>query len=299
MSLSLQAYFWRAVLKRLLKGKRMSIEEHRASGKQNARLLGALPVGTTLEPVEFDGLPAEWIIPAPGGQKKVILYLHGGGYVTGSLETYRMLCSLLAECSGAKVLVTDYRLAPEHPFPAALDDALKAYGWLLANGCAAEDILIAGDSAGGGLSIATTLALRDQQIALPAGVMCFSPWTDLALRGQTHTTRAKSEVVLNTDVLREWSLAYTTEANFDNPLVSPVYGNFNGFPPLFIQVGSDEILLDDALLLAETARSAGVKVELNIWNGMWHVWQALGKMIPENHSTFDEIGVFAKRTLKI
>jgi len=210
-----------------------------------------------------------------------------------------MLCGLLVECAGAMVLVPEYRLAPEHPFPAALDDAVKAYHWLLANTCAAEDILIAGDSAGRGLSIATTLVLREQQIALSAGVMCFSPWADLALRGQTHTTKARSEVVLNTDVLREWSLAYTIDANLDNPLVSPVHGNFEGFPPLFIQVGSDEILLDDAFLLAETARSAGVKVELKIWNGMWHVWQALGRMIPENRPTFDEMGVFAKSVLKI
>ena len=220
--------------------------------------------------------------------------MHGGGYVTGSIEDHRMMCGLLANATGTKVLIPEYRLAPEHPFPAALDDALKVYQWLLDQGYSSANMIIAGDSAGGGLSVATVLALKEKSGSLPAAVVCLSPWADLALTGQSHTTKAKAEAVLRKDVLHEWALCYTDESNLTNPLVSPVHGDFHGFPPLLIQVGSEEILLDDSNLLAEKAKSAGVDVTLKIWDGMWHVWQALGDLIPENKKTFEEIGQFVQ-----
>ncbi len=294
MSLSLRSRFWRAVLRKTLKEQSLSVAGYRVQGEKSAQWLGKVPKDVRVESINLDGLPADWLIPADADPKKVILYLHGGGYVTGSIQSYRMMCAMLAKAAGAKVLLPRYRLAPEQPFPAALEDALTAYRWLLAQGC---NVIVAGDSAGGGLSLVTTLALRDANDPLPAAVICLSPWADLTLKGQTHVTQAKAEAVLKTSVLKEWALCYTAEANLINPLVSPVYADFHGFPPLFIQVGSDEILLDDSRLLAEKASAAGVDVTLKIWAGMWHVWQMLGDFIPENKKAFEEIGQFVRGQL--
>jgi epsilon-lactone hydrolase len=294
MSISCRGRFWRTVLRRIFKNQNLSIAEHRASDLKNSRLMGGIPKTVKAGKIDIDGIQAEWIIPLNAHLERVILYLHGGGYVIGSIETYRMLCSLLAYYTGVKVLVPDYRLAPENPFPAALDDALKVYCWLLEQGFSPANIIICGDSAGGGLSVATVLALKEKSESLPAAVVCLSPWADLMLKNETHITKAKAEVILRTDVLREWALCYTNESNLSNPLVSPIYADFHGFPPLLIQVGSDEILLGDSILLAEKAQAGGVQVKLKIWDGMWHVWQTLGNLIPENKTAFEEIDQFVR-----
>ena len=297
MSISFKSRFWRTILRATFKNKKLSIAELRANGVKNSKMLGEVSKNITVEKINMEGIQAEWLIPFPSSahSEKVILYLHGGGYVTGSIEDHRMMCGLLANATDAKVLLPEYRLAPEHPFPAALDDALKVYQWLLDQGYSSANMIIAGDSAGGGLSVATVLALKEKSGSLPAAVVCLSPWADLALTGQSHTTKAKAEAILNKDVLHEWALCYTDESNLTNPLVSPIHGDFHGFPPLLIQVGSEEILLDDSTLLVEKAKSAGVHVTLKIWDGMWHVWQALGDLIPENKKTFEEIGQFVQR----
>ena len=297
MSISFKSRFWRTILRATFKNKKLSIAELRANGVKNSKMLGEVSKNITVEKINMEGIQAEWLIPFSSSTRseKVILYLHGGGYVTGSIEDHRMMCGLLANATGTKVLIPEYRLAPEHPFPAALDDALKVYQWLLDQGYSSANMIIAGDSAGGGLSIATVLALKEKSGSLPAAVVCLSPWADLALTGQSHTTKAKAEAILNKDVLHEWALCYTDESNLTNPLVSPIHGDFHGFPPLLIQVGSEEILLDDSTLLVEKAKSAGVHVTLKIWDGMWHVWQALGDLIPENKKTFEEIGQFVQR----
>ena len=297
MSISFKSRFWRTILRAIFKNKKLSIAELRANGVKNSKMLGEVSKNITIEKINMEGIQAEWLIPFPSSahSEKVILYLHGGGYVTGSIEDHRMMCGLLANATGVKVLIPEYRLAPEHPFPAALDDALKVYQWLLDQGYSSTNMIIAGDSAGGGLSIATVLALKEKSGSLPAAVVCLSPWADLALTGQSHTTKARAEAILRKETLHEWALCYTDESNLTNPLVSPVYGDFHGFPPLLIQVGSEEILLDDSILLAEKAKSAGVDVTLKIWDGMWHVWQALGDLIPENKKTFEEIGQFVQR----
>ena len=292
MSISLRSRFWRALLRAAFKERRLSIPELRANGVKNSKMLGGVSKGMKIEKVDIDGIQVEWLIPVNASHEKVILYLHGGGYVTGSIEDHRMMCGLLANSTEAKVLSPEYRLAPEHPFPAALDDSLKVYQWLLDQGYLSKNIIVAGDSAGGGLSVATVLALKERSGSLPAAVVCLSPWVDLTLKGQSHTTKAKAEAMLQTDVLREWALCYTDESNLINPLVSPIYGDFHGFPPLLIQVGSEEILLDDSIMLTEKARADGVDVTLKVWDGMWHVWQALGDLIPENKKTFEEIGEF-------
>ena len=297
MSISFKSRFWRTILRATFKNKKLSIAELRANGVKNSKMLGEVSKNITVEKINMEGIQAEWLIPFPSSahSEKVILYLHGGGYITGSIEDHRMMCGLLANATETKVLIPEYRLAPEHPFPAALDDALKVYQWLLDQGYSSTNMIIAGDSAGGGLSVATVLALKEKSGSLPAAVVCLSPWADLALTGQSHTTKAKAEAILNKDVLHEWALCYTDESNLTNPLVSPIHGDFHGFPPLLIQVGSEEILLDDSILLAEKAKSAGVDVTLKIWDGMWHVWQALGDLIPENKKTFEEIGQFVQR----
>jgi len=294
MSISLRSRFWRALLRTVFKNQHLSIPDLRANGVKNSKMLGSVSKGMKIEKVDdIDGIQAEWLIPVNASHEKVVLYLHGGGYVTGAIEGHRMMCGLLANSTDTKVLIPEYRLAPENRFPAALDDALKVYQWLLDQGYSSSNIIVAGDSAGGGLSIATVLALKERSGSLPAAVMCLSPWVDLALTGRSHSTKAKAEAMLQTDILREWALCYTDESNLTNPLVSPIYGDFHGFPPLLIQVGSEEILLDDSILLAEKAKADGVEVSLKVWDGMWHVWQLLGELIPENKKTFEEIGEFA------
>jgi acetyl esterase/lipase len=204
------------------------------------------------------------------------------------------MCILMAQTLRVNVLLPAYRLSPEHPFPAALDDVLKIYRWLLSQGYPSKDILIAGDSAGGGLCVASVLALREQGDELPAAVICLSPWVDLTMQGRSHITNSKTEAMLNADSLREWALAYTGEQNFRNPLVSPIFADFHNFPPLLIQVSGDEVLLDDAIALAEKAKSAGVDVSLKVWDGMWHVWQVIGDSIPESKIAFEEVGEFVR-----
>jgi acetyl esterase/lipase len=292
MTLSLKSRFWRFVLRTIFQGQRLTIEQNRARTAQIARWMGRVPKDVKADSVDLDGLRAAKIRPASADNNKYILYLHGGGYVTGSVDSYLIMCSQMAQSLKMTFLLLEYRLAPENPFPAALEDALKAYRWLLANGTSPRDIIISGDSAGGGLSIATALALRDAVESVPAAVICISPWADLTHRGQSHIIKAESEAVLKTEVLKEWALAYTDESNLTNPLVSPVYADFHGFPPLLILVGSEEILLDDALMLAEKAKADGVDVTLKVWDGIWHVWPALGNLIPESRQAFEEMGLF-------
>lgn len=294
MSLSLRSRFWRFLLRKIFKEQRLTIEQNRARDAKTARFMGRIPMGMKIERTEVDGLPVAWVRPTGADRNKALLFLHGGGYVTGSVESHLMMCIPMAQILKMNILVPEYRLAPEHPFPAALEDALKAYRWLLAQGCQPADIILSGDSAGGGLSLATALALRNAREPLPAAVVCMSPWADLTHQGKSHVTKSDAEVILKTDVLKAWALCYTDESNLTNPLVSPVYADFHGFPPLLIQVGSEEILLDDARMVADKARADGAEVDLKIWEGMWHVWQALGDLLPENEKAFEEVGEFVR-----
>lgn len=291
MEISLRARFWRIILRKIFKERGLTIEQNRSQGAQLARYL-RIPRDVTVESLVINGLPAAWIRPAGVDSDRVLLHLHGGGYVTGSIDSHLMMCVPMAQTLETNILLPAYRLAPEHPFPAALDDALETYRWLLAQGFQAQNIVISGDSAGGGLSLATALALRDAGEPLPAAVVCLSPWVDLTNSGQSHITKANVEPVLKTDELKEWAACYSGTANLENPLVSPIYADFHGFPPLLIQVGSDEILLDDAKTLAHKARADGVDVAISVWEGLWHVWPSLGSLIPESKLAFEEIGRF-------
>ena len=288
---SIRARFWKMLIRRMF-GKRMGIEEYRALTDQNARFSNRLPKDVKVDRFEADGIPAAWISPSNADADKVIVHFHGGGYVTGGIDSHLMMGIPMAQALRIKILLFDYRLAPEHPFPAALQDGLKIYRWLLEQGYQARDIILSGDSAGSGLALATTLSLQDTNEPLPSAVICISPWVDLAHTGDSHATNADTDVVLTTDVLAEWASAYTDESILKNPLVSPLYADFHGFPPMFIQTDSSEILFDDAKRLADKARVDGVDVTLKVWNGLWHAWHAMGGLIPESKKAFEEIGQF-------
>jgi epsilon-lactone hydrolase len=275
-----------------------SVERER-QGMEQAAKLAWLPRGTQVKQVTVGGVPAEWVTAEGAAPDRIMVYLHGGSYSAGSPRTHRALVARLSRATGATGVVLDYGLAPERPFPAAVVDTLAAYRWLLQNGTRPEHIVLAGDSAGGGLALAVALALRDGGSPLPAGIVCLSPWTDLAGTGASLKTRAKADPWLNPDGVVPEANRYLAGASPQNPLASPYYGNPRGLPPIFIQVGDDEILLDDATRMAERARAAGVETTLEVWPGMWHVWQAFTPYIPEARQAIERIGAWVRKRLAI
>lgn len=234
-----------------------------------------LPEDYSLELLEVDGIAMEWVQEKGVEQERVILQLHGGAYTRSLADngaTYRRAAVQYARLSGAAVLTVDYRVAPEYPYPAALEDALLAYGWLLGQGYAPDRIIIAGDSAGGGLTLALGLYLRDNGLPLPAGLITMSAWTDLNYR--------------------RWTPAYVGDHPADHPYISPIYGEYTGFPPMLMQAGGDEILLKDTLAVARKAEEAGATVQQTTYPGMFHVFQMLFPKLPEANSAWDEVEAF-------
>lgn len=253
-----------------------------------------VPNDVKSEPVDAGGVPGEWI-SAPGADaQRVIYYLHGGGYAMGSINTHREMVSRLSRAAGARALAIDYRLAPENPFPAAVDDAVAAYCWLLSTGVEPSRLVIAGDSAGGGLTVATMVALRDAGEPLPAAAVCLSPWVDMEGLGESMTTRAEADPMVRRADLLEGAKAYLGGADPRTPLAAPLYVDLKGLPPLLIQVGGAETLLDDATRLADRAKSAGVDVALEVWEEMIHVWQYVAAVLPEGQQAIDRIGEFIR-----
>jgi acetyl esterase/lipase len=256
-----------------------------------------VPPETKTQPVDAGGVRAEWIWRPESDADRAILYLHGGGYAIGSIATHRYLMQGISRTSGARVLGIDYRLAPENPFPAAVEDAVTAWKWLLAQGLDPKRCAIGGDSAGGGLTLATLVALRDRGIALPGAAVLLSPWTDLAGTGASVKTKAAEDPMVNEAGLKMMAQAYLASADARDPLASPLYAKLSGLPPLLIQVGSAEILLDDATRVTERARAAGVEVVLEPWEDMIHVFQAF-PMLAEAGQAIEKIGSFVRsRTL--
>lgn len=245
-----------------------------------------------------NGLNSEWLTPKGSPDDKLLLYLHGGAYIMGNCATHRQMVSYIAKYSGIKALLPEYRLAPEHPFPAAIEDAVGLYRSVLADGYAAENIVIAGDSAGGGLTMATLLWLRDAGDPLPAAVCLLSPWLDLASTGESMTTRAKKDPWFQPEDMPVVAAYYCNDDEFKNPLASPVYADLSGLPPMYIQVGEDEILLSDSTRAAEKVKAAGGEVEIEIWPGMWHVFQAFLHQVPESKKAVKKIGKFVQGILK-
>jgi len=249
------------------------------------------------EPVSAGGVKAEWI-SAPGAiPGRVVLYLHGGGYVVGSIKTHRDLMGRVARAAKARVLGLDYRLAPEHPFPAAVDDSVAAYRWMLQQDLSPSRIAVAGDSAGGGLVVATLVAIRDAKLPMPATGVCLSPWVDLEGIGESMKTRAHADPVVQREGLTQMAAAYLGGKDARTPLAAPLYADLKGLPPLLIQVGDAETLLDDSNRLAQRARAAGVEVKLEVWPEMIHVFQLFAGFLPEGQQAVDGIGQYLGQQL--
>jgi monoterpene epsilon-lactone hydrolase len=267
----------------------------RRSGMDEVALPMAADVSAT--PVDVDGMGAEWVTAAGTDARRVVLYLHGGGYVMGSLATHRKLAGDVARAADARVLLLDYRLAPEAPYPAAVEDAARAYRWLLANGVAPGAIAIAGDSAGGGLTMATLLALRDDGVPLPAAAVVISPWADLTLEAASLERCAALDPIVSGADLKRYRDWYLDGADSRDPLASPAHADLTGLPPILVHVGASEVLVDDAVLLAERGRTAGVDITLETWPDMVHVWHVFAGRVPEATAAVDRIGEFLRAHL--
>jgi monoterpene epsilon-lactone hydrolase len=276
----------------------VSVELSRAGMEQWSTVFTP-PLGARFQARDIDGVPGEWSGTSETNMDHVVLYFHGGGYVAGSINSHRGCGAWISQASKARVLIIDYRLAPEHPFPAALDDAMKVYHWLTTNQrILPEDLVIAGDSAGGGLALAVLLKLRDEQTALPAAAVCLSPWTDLALSGQSLVEKAEIDVIVSLEALEKFSKFYLKDTDPTHPLASPLYADLQGLPPLFIQVGTAEIILDDSLRFAERAKAAGVEVTLDVWEDMPHIFALFAAITPEGKEGVQRIGYFIQQQFK-
>jgi epsilon-lactone hydrolase len=246
--------------------------------------------------VTAGGVDAEWIVPADAPSDKAILYFHGGGFRLGSVASHRDLIARIAEASGCRVLAINYRLAPEHRFPAALEDALAAFTWLREQGFKPQDIALAGDSAGGNLVLALMLSLRDRGQPLAAAAALMSPWTDLAASGESYQSRATADPIHQRSMMLALAKNFLGDGDIRNPLASPLYADFSGLPPLLIQVGDRETVRDDATMLAAKAKAAGVEAALQVWDGMIHVFQMFPE-IPEAREAVASIAAFLRRHL--
>ena len=249
------------------------LEKHRQSQDHLGSILGNTR-DINYREIDIDGTYAEWVSVNRVHMKKyVILHCHGGGYSTGSSLYARTLTSKLAASTSMDVLCFDYRLAPEHPYPAATEDAMKVWNYLMLLGYGARDIILTGDSAGGNLALALTLKLKEEGRLLPRGIVLMSPWTDLTSSGESFTEKAEVDPVLNSDYINRMIQAYADGQDLKNPMISPLFGDFKGFPPVYIQVGENEILLSDSLRLHRAFVKANVSVKLDTYRGMWHVFQ--------------------------
>lgn len=266
--------------------------------EKTARTLLVKARGVDREEAQLAGVDVDWLKPKDARQDKVLFYLHGGAYVLGSRRTHRQLVSHMAREAGIIAVVPEYRLAPEHPFPAGIDDAVAVYRALLEQGYKPEDIVISGDSAGGGLSMATLLSLRHAGVPLPAAAVLLSPFLDVTGSGESVTTRADQDPWFEASDMEVVARYYCAdESKWRDPLVSPVFANVAGLPPMLIQVGDDEILLSDSTRLADKLEAAGIDVELEVWPDMWHVFQLfIGKM-PESRRAVAGIGQYIKKKL--
>ncbi|GMU46945.1 MAG: alpha/beta hydrolase [Porticoccaceae bacterium] len=260
------------------------------------KMSGLMSRRTPGPPATINGVPGEWQLPQTGDGGRTILYLHGGGYVLGSPLSHRDMVGAIADAAHARAFIADYRLGPEHPFPAAVEDAVAAYQGLLDSGIDPARLCIAGDSAGGGLTVAALVAIRDRKLPLPAGGICISPWADLTCSSNSMTSMAEADPMLKPDALRWMAGLYLNGQDPKAPLASPVFADLKGLPPLLIQVGTEEALYDDAITLSRVAHEAGVDATLEVWEGMMHVWHLMAKLIPEGKQAIPASGacVFAK-----
>ena len=268
--------------------------EQRARFDALGELLPKAPDKFEVEATTIGGIKGEWARTKGSRPDAALLYLHGGGYLIGSPKSHRHMVGALSVESDLPVFSADYRLAPEHPFPAAVDDAVAAYKGLLDKGVASARLAIAGDSAGGGLTIATLVAIRDKGLPLPACAVAISPWCDLAQGGEAYRSRAKRDPIVAKDGLDKMAAAYLNGADPRTPLASPAFADLKALPPLLIQVGTEEALHDDALTLKARAEAAGVEVSFESWGGMIHVWHIFHPILSEGRDAIARIGRYLK-----
>jgi len=280
--------------KRLFFNLDMPVEQYR-KGMEKMTGMAKMPDGITVEKINTNGIPAEWIIPNNLKNEGVVLYLHGGGYAMGSINTHRALMARIAVASKTKVLGIEYRLAPEHPFPCAIDDAFAAYKWLLQKGIDSSKIVIAGDSAGGGLTVALLIRIKDENAPKPSAAVCLSPWLDLASTGETAITLANEDPMIDLESVKHFALFYAPQEKLQHPWVSPLYADLKELPPIYIQVSTSEILLDDTRRFFEKALAAGVDIQVDYWDKMVHVWQAFGVYLPEAIEAIEKLGIYIEK----
>ena len=257
-----------------------------------------LPSDVTVEPVTANGVKAEWTSTPGADASKAILFLHGGGYVIGSLDSHRHLVAECGRTAGCRTLAIDYRMAPEHPFPAPVEDTVAAYRFLLSSGIAADKISIAGDSAGGGLVVGGILAIRDAGLPLPGCAWCISPWVDMEASGQSFTDRAATDPTVQAPTIKFMAETYLAGADSRSVYAAPHYGDLRGLPPMLIQVGACETLLDDSIQLARAAGIADVPVDLQIWPEMIHVWHTYHTVLSAGKRAIAAGGAFVKSRLQ-
>jgi epsilon-lactone hydrolase len=275
-----------------------NVEDWRASIADGTEKLIAVDDDIKVLPVDAGGVSAEWVIPPNVNADRVLMYLHGGGYIMCSARFHRGLVARLARAAGVKALNVDYRLAPEHPYPAAVNDATAAYRWLISQDVKPDHIVMAGDSAGGGLTLATLVHLRDTGVPLPSAAICISPWVDLAMTGHTMSTNSKADPYVQKEQLLFMARNYLRDTDPRTPLASPLYADLRGLPPLLIHVGSAETLLSDATRIAERAGSADVNVTLEIWKDMVHGWHIFAPILPDGQKAIDRVGDFIKTNIR-
>jgi len=279
---------------------RLPVEAQRRATRSVVMGLPSSPLykETAFEKVTIGAVPGEWFRRSDAASGRTILYLHGGGYGLGAIDTHRDLIARLCRASRSNALAIDYRLAPEHKFPAQLDDAMTAYRFLLESGVDPKRLVIGGDSAGGGLAIATLVKLRDLAEPMPKAAVLLSPWVDLEALGGTMDENERYDYI-SRRAIDQYRKRFVDPKDAKHPLAAPLYADLTGLPPLLIQVGSAETLLDDSLRIAEKARAAGVDVTLRVWQDMIHVWQLFAFMVPQGAAAIDEMGVFIRERVPV
>jgi acetyl esterase/lipase len=275
-----------------------TVEEFRMAYENLITSRFTLPDDVTTERVGAGGVAAEWVAAPGAAADKAVIHLHGGGYLIGSNRTHRVFLSHLSRATGARALGLDYRLAPEFPFPAAVWDTVAAYRWLLANGMDPKKIMFSGDSAGGGLLVSAMIVLRYDGDPLPAGGIGISPWTDLANTGKSLETNVDVDPIISKEMLDQMAEGYMGGKDPRTPLASPFYADLNGLPPLLLQVGEPEGMVDDAKRFAEKAKEAGVDVTLEVWPHVPHIWPVFAPILPEGQQALDRAGEFFRKHTK-
>jgi monoterpene epsilon-lactone hydrolase len=277
--------------------KTVTLEQRRQALENSARYL-PIPRRMIVTRTKIDDIPAEWLRPPGSEPRRVVLYLHGGAYTMGSCATHRALASRIAIEANARVLLPEFRLAPENPFPATIEDALTSYRWIIQREASPEKTIVVGDSSGGGLAVSLLVLAREAGLSLPACAVCLSPWADLEMTGESIATRAQVDPICSLDESHYHAQLYAKGVERRAWIVSPIYADLSGMPPMLIQVGDREILLDDSMRLAERAREDSVDVEVEVWDGMWHVWQLFAWYMPEGGHAIGNIGAFIRKHAK-